>query len=204
MHKIGEELVEKLKFEVEGEPKGKPTYGMSILEAMLSREIKEFADYINYLAMSRNAESGAPTLGRGWGKGYMSRGGLEVNAPKNKKVEVLRRPRTITVVDNPLEDPDKTVDLAMSVNLEENKQREKEHRSKARHADLVLDKEVKKEVDEAYNAQLKFKLKAHEQGPGEGSSAVPDSLYHSDSSNSSIWESCDDDKTESDNDIDKK
>ncbi|GKC58378.1 hypothetical protein Tco_1085976 [Tanacetum coccineum] len=92
----------------------------------------------------------------------------------------------------------------MLVNLEENKQREKEHRSKARHADLVLDKEVKKEVDEAYNAQLKFKLKAHEQGPGEGSSAAPDSPDHSDSSNSSIWESCDDDKTESDNDIDKK
>nr|GFD49716.1 hypothetical protein [Tanacetum cinerariifolium] len=38
---------------------------MPIPEAKLSREIKESADCINYLAMSRNAESGAPTLGRG-------------------------------------------------------------------------------------------------------------------------------------------
>ncbi|GJU57580.1 hypothetical protein Tco_1235346 [Tanacetum coccineum] len=36
-----EELVEKLKFIAKGEPKGKPTFGMPIPEAMMSREIKE-------------------------------------------------------------------------------------------------------------------------------------------------------------------
>ncbi|GJT46027.1 hypothetical protein Tco_0954742, partial [Tanacetum coccineum] len=77
----------------------------------------------------------------------------------------------------------------------ENKQREKERRSKVRHDALVLDKEV----DEAYNDQMKLKLKAVEQGPGEGSSAVPDSPDHSDSSDTSVWESSDDDKIESDN-----
>ncbi|GJT60699.1 hypothetical protein Tco_1004232 [Tanacetum coccineum] len=125
MHKISEEeLVEKLNFVANGEPKGKPTYGMPILEVMLSKEIKESVDYINYLAKSRNAQSSAPTLGRG------------------------------QVADNLLEDPDHAVHLVMSVSLEENKQREKESRSKVRHAALVVDKEVNKEVDIAYNDQL--------------------------------------------------
>ncbi|GJV80498.1 hypothetical protein Tco_1516368 [Tanacetum coccineum] len=125
------------------------------------------------------ADHGALTLGRGRGIGYMCKGGLEVNAPKQKKVA------------------------------------------------LVLDKEVNK-----YNGLLKFKLKAHEhvspeahlllnltkgakeiriecildeirKGPREGSSVVPDSLVHNDSSDNFIWESSDDDKTESDNDSDK-
>ncbi|GKD52555.1 hypothetical protein Tco_1281531, partial [Tanacetum coccineum] len=136
---------------------------------------------------------------RGWGKGYMSKGGLEVNALKKKKIdEVPIRKSTITFANNLLEDPDQGLELDALINLEENMQREKERRSKAKHAPLVLDKEVNKEVDEAYNAQLKFKLEA----PGEGSSAVPDSLDHSDSLDSSIWESSDDDKTESDNDYD--
>ncbi|GJW03980.1 hypothetical protein Tco_1562836 [Tanacetum coccineum] len=174
---------------------------------------RESADYINYLVKSGNSQSCAPTLGRGQGKGYMRRGGLEVNAPKKKKVEVPRRPRTITIADNLLEDPGQAVDLAI-------------------HAALVLDKEVNKKVDEAYNAQLKFKLRANEQvspeaqlllnlkkgakeskkerileeikkGSGEGSSAMLDSLDHIDSSDNSIWESSDDDMTVSDNDSDK-
>ncbi|GJS44721.1 hypothetical protein Tco_0594842 [Tanacetum coccineum] len=120
-----EELVGKLKFVANGEPKGKHTYGMLILEAMMRR---------------------------GRGKGYMRKGGLEVNASKKKKAEVSRRSRTIIVAGNLLEDPDQDVDLAKSINLEENHQREKERRSKARHVALVLEKEVNKEVDEGYNA----------------------------------------------------
>ncbi|GJU20329.1 hypothetical protein Tco_1153671 [Tanacetum coccineum] len=180
MHKISEEeLVEKLKFVDKGEPKGKPAYGMPIPEVMLSKEIKESIDYINYLAKSRNAQSGAPTLGSG------------------------------QVANNLMEDPDHVVHLVMLVSLEENKQRGKERRSKARHAALVVDKEVNKEVDIAYNDQLKLKLKAQEQvspeaqlllnlkkgakasreaiilkqilkGPREGSSAIPDSPDHRD------------------------
>ncbi|GKD02771.1 hypothetical protein Tco_1177745 [Tanacetum coccineum] len=171
MHKISEgELVEKLKFVAKGEPKGKPTFGMPIPEAMMSREIKEPNDYLNYLAKYLNAQSGAPTLGRG------------------------------QVVDNLLQDPDQDVDLA-------------------------------KEVDKAYDAQLKLKLKAQKQrspvaqslldlkrghkeskkehileeirkAPTEGSGTAPDSPYHSDSSDNSIWDSNGNDKTKSDKDSD--
>ncbi|GJZ16350.1 hypothetical protein Tco_0552027 [Tanacetum coccineum] len=90
----------------------------------------------------------------------MSKGGLEVNAPKKKKKidKVPIRKRTITFANNLLKDPDQALELVASINLEENRQREKEWRSKAKHAPLVLDKEV----DEAYNAQLKFKLKVVE------------------------------------------
>ncbi|GJW24916.1 hypothetical protein Tco_0038727 [Tanacetum coccineum] len=84
----------------------------------------------------------------------MSKGGLEVNAPKKKIDEVPIRKSTITFANNLLEDPDQGLKIDASINLEENRQREKERRSKAKHAPLVLDKEV----DEAYNAQLKFKL----------------------------------------------
>nr|GEV63717.1 hypothetical protein [Tanacetum cinerariifolium] len=148
-----EEVIEKLKFVAKGETICKHKYGIKILVAMLSQTIKESADYLNYLAKSQNAQSGAPILRRG------------------------------------------------------------------------------REVDEAYNDQLKLKLKAAEQvspdsqllsnlkksskanievhilkqilkGPGEGSSAVLDSPDHSDSFDTSVWESSDDDKIESDNDDD--
>ncbi|GJS62210.1 hypothetical protein Tco_0656994 [Tanacetum coccineum] len=104
---IKEEVVEKLKFMAKGETKGKPKYGMKILEAMLSQIIKESADNMNYLAKSKNTQSGAPIQGMGQGKGYMSKGGLEDNVLKmKKKNNVPRRKRTITVDDNILEDPD--------------------------------------------------------------------------------------------------
>ncbi|GJV67714.1 hypothetical protein Tco_1483223 [Tanacetum coccineum] len=101
-------------------------------------------------------------------------------------------------------------------------------RTKAIHATLVLEKDVNKQVDEAYNAHLKLKLKAQKQispaaqlfldlkkgakeskrqrileeirkASKEGSGAAPESLNHSDSSDNSIWKSTDDDKTKSDN-----
>ncbi|GKB14380.1 hypothetical protein Tco_0848303 [Tanacetum coccineum] len=67
---------------------------------------------------------------------------------------------------------------------EENHQREKERRSKTRHAALVLEKETRKKA------------------PGEGLGATPDSPDHSDSFDNSIWDSSDDDKTESVKDSD--
>ncbi|GKD07141.1 hypothetical protein Tco_1186826, partial [Tanacetum coccineum] len=83
------ELVEKLKFIAKGEPKGKPTFEISITKAMMSREIKDSDVYLNYLANYPNAQSSAPTLRRG------------------------------QVDDNLLEDPDQALDLAMLINLEE-------------------------------------------------------------------------------------
>ncbi|GJU96105.1 hypothetical protein Tco_1320861 [Tanacetum coccineum] len=160
MHKISEEeLVEKLKFVAKGEPKGKPTYGMPIPEAM------------------------------GRGKGYMSKGGLEVNAPKKKKKtdEVLRRKHTITFADNLLEDPDQ---LKLKI---------KAHEKILPDAQLLLD--LKQGQKESRKERIPEEIR---KGPGEGSSAVPDSPDHNDSSNSSIWESSDDDKTESDNDFDNR
>ncbi|GJU43180.1 hypothetical protein Tco_1200446 [Tanacetum coccineum] len=101
--------------------------------------------------------SGAPTLGRGKGKGYMKSGGIEINIPKaKKKSEVPRRKRSITFVDNLLEDPDEALQLVAQINLEE----------------------IKKALEE-------------------GMGAAPDSLYHNDSSDNSIWNSTDDDKTRS-------
>ncbi|GKE97355.1 hypothetical protein Tco_0020706 [Tanacetum coccineum] len=86
MHKTNEdEVVQKLKFAAKEELKGKLMYGKKILEAMLSQAIIEFVDYLNYLAKSRNAQSCVPTLGRGREKGYMSRGGVEINVPKKEE-----------------------------------------------------------------------------------------------------------------------
>nr|GEW84449.1 hypothetical protein [Tanacetum cinerariifolium] len=101
-HKINEEeLVKKLMFVAKGEPKGKPTFGMPIPEAMMNREIKESDVYLNYLA-----------------------------------------------------------------------------KTKARHATLVLEKEVNKEVDEAYNAQLK-------ESTVDGKTKSDKDSYHGDKSDNS-------------------
>nr|GEU88240.1 hypothetical protein [Tanacetum cinerariifolium] len=110
--------------------------------------------------------------------------------------------------------------------LAKRKRTKKQHK----HVALVLEKQVNKKVDEWYN-HLKVKLKAQEQAlleaqlllnlkkqtkeskkqriqeeirkaPGEGSSATPDSPDHSGSSDNSIWNSTNDDKTESDKDSD--
>ncbi|GJY56068.1 hypothetical protein Tco_0455183 [Tanacetum coccineum] len=97
-------------------------------EAMMSWEIKKSNAYVNYLAKYPHAQSGTSNLRKGQGKGYMYKGDMEVNAlmPKKKKDAVPRRSRTITFVDNLLEDPDQALDYAKFVNEEENQQREKE------------------------------------------------------------------------------
>ncbi|GJS49998.1 hypothetical protein Tco_0600119 [Tanacetum coccineum] len=122
--------------------------------------------------------SGTPTQGRGQGKGYMRKGNMEINVPKpkKKKYEVPRRQRTITFADNLLEDPDEALE----------------------HATLVLEKDVNKQVDEAYDAQLKLKLKDQKQTKSENS-------YHGDQSDKSDHddESVDSDNGDDVNDSDK-
>ncbi|GJR60499.1 hypothetical protein Tco_1502661 [Tanacetum coccineum] len=148
MHNIKDnEVLGKLKFVAKGEPTRKP----------------------------RNAQSSVATLGKGRGKGYMSR------------------------------DPNQALELDVLVSLEEHRKREEECRTKARHAALVLDKEVNKEVNEGFREQMKLKLKVVEQ-------ITPDVQLlldlkkdtqacrdpHSDSSDSFSWETSDDEKTDSD------
>ncbi|GJU89608.1 hypothetical protein Tco_1302031 [Tanacetum coccineum] len=157
----------------------------------------------------------------------MSRGGLEVNVKKKrKKVKVPTKKRTITIADNILEDPDQATELAVLVNLEEHQKREEERRTQEIDAALVLDKEIDQEVNEDFKEQMELKFKDVQQitpnaqllvdlkkgsresreaqigkqipnGPGEGSSMVPDSLDYSDSSDSYLWETSDDEKTDS-------
>ncbi|GJV66968.1 hypothetical protein Tco_1482477 [Tanacetum coccineum] len=167
MHHIkDDEVLGKLKFVAKGEPTRKSRYGKTNLDVMLSDEIKAFADYVNYLMKFGNAQSSVPTLGKGQGKGYMNRGGLEINVEKKKKkVEVLKKKRTITVADNIL--GDQAVELVVSVNIEEHKKREEERRTKARHEALVIDKEVDHEKGSRASREVHI-LKQIPKGPREG------------------------------------
>nr|GEV46949.1 ribonuclease H-like domain-containing protein [Tanacetum cinerariifolium] len=63
----------------------------------------------------------------GQDKGYIRKGDMEINIPEPKKQKdrVPRRSRTITFVDNMLEDPEQALDYAKLVNQEENQQRKK-------------------------------------------------------------------------------
>ncbi|GKA82798.1 hypothetical protein Tco_0789546 [Tanacetum coccineum] len=119
-HNIGEEArLEKLKYVAKEEPKGKPTFGMPISEAMMS-------------------------------KGYMCKVGMKVNAPtpKRKKDVIPRCFITITFADNLMQDQDEALEYAKPVNMEEIQQQEKERQSKQRHAGIMLERQVNKEVDE--------------------------------------------------------
>ncbi|GJY82555.1 hypothetical protein Tco_0495931 [Tanacetum coccineum] len=102
-----------------------------------------------------------PIQGRGHGKGYMRKGGPKINiGSKKPKVEILRKRRTIIVKYNIVEDPDQAVELAISVNAEEQRKRRENLMATETHASLVFGKEVDKEVEEGFNAQMKLKLKA--------------------------------------------
>nr|GEY59735.1 hypothetical protein [Tanacetum cinerariifolium] len=100
-------------------------------------------------------------------------------------------------------DQDQALDYAKLVNQEENQQREKEQRSKHRHVAIVLKKQVKKEVDEGNKGKQEAKdSRRNKKGFRRRlrwNTRLPD---HSDSSNKSIWNSTDNDKTESENDSD--
>ncbi|GKB53691.1 hypothetical protein Tco_0904444 [Tanacetum coccineum] len=167
MHHIkDDEVLGKLKFVAKGEPTRKSRYGKTNLDVMLSDEIKAFADYVNYLMKFGNAQSSVPILGKGQGKGFMNRGGLEINVEKKKKkFEFLKKKRTIIVADNILDD--QVVKLVVSVNLEEHKKREEERRTKAKHAALVLDKEVDHEKGLRASREAHI-LKQIPKGPREG------------------------------------
>ncbi|GJY90732.1 hypothetical protein Tco_0505928 [Tanacetum coccineum] len=63
---------------------------------------------------------GYDVLRRGKGKGYMCIGNREVNvSSKPKKAVVPRKPRTITVADNLIEQEAMAVELAKFVSIEE-------------------------------------------------------------------------------------
>ncbi|GJY01691.1 hypothetical protein Tco_0359843 [Tanacetum coccineum] len=179
-----------------------------------------------------HAQYGTPTSRKGQGKGYIRKRDMEINvpAPKKKRVAVPRHSETITFANNLLGNQDQALEYVKLVNEEENQQREKERRSQHRHANLVIEKQVNKEIDEGYK-HLKVKPKAQEQAspkarlllnlkkqtkeskkqrileeirkaPGDGSGVALDSLDHSDSLDNSIWNSTTDDKTESDKESD--
>ncbi|GJX53374.1 hypothetical protein Tco_0281743 [Tanacetum coccineum] len=94
------------------------------------------------------------------GIGLMRRG--DVPTPKKKKDAVPRRKRSITVDDNVFSDLDEAFEYAKQVSIEETEQRESKYRTKRRHAKVMLERQINKEVDEGYQ-HLKVKLKAKEQ-----------------------------------------
>ncbi|GJT15382.1 hypothetical protein Tco_0874088 [Tanacetum coccineum] len=172
--------------------------------------------------VAKGEPRGKRTFGMPIPESMMSREIKESNAYKQKD-EVPRHSRTITYADNLLEDQGQALDYAILVNQEENQQREMELRSKQRHARIVLEKQVNKEVDKGYK-HMKIKIKAQEKlspksqlllnlkkqrkenkeqrilddirkAPREGSSAALESPNHSDSSDNS-----DDDMIKSDRD----
>nr|GEX49832.1 hypothetical protein [Tanacetum cinerariifolium] len=113
-----------------------------------------------------------------------------------------RRSKTITFGDNVFLDTDEAFEYIKLVNTEETQQRETERRSKQRHARIVLERQVNKEVDRGYQ-HLKVKLKAKEQ-PSHGAQLpfnlkrqTRESLNHSDS-----FDSSNDGKTKSERDSD--
>ncbi|GJW76136.1 hypothetical protein Tco_0137818 [Tanacetum coccineum] len=101
---------------------------------------------------------------------YMCKCDMEINVPKpkKKKTEVPRKQQTIAFADNLLEDPDEALDLAAQINLEEHYKQEKERKSKARHATLVLKKDVNKLKEKILIMEMQvtsFKIRAHDKDP---------------------------------------
>nr|GEX03622.1 hypothetical protein [Tanacetum cinerariifolium] len=163
---------------------------MPIPDNMLSHGINEPKAYVNYVTKYPHAQSGTPTPRKSQGKGLMRRSDMEVNPPKSKKQK-------------------DAVLIKEKLNEE----------AKKRHVEIVLERQVNKEVAKGYQ-HLKIKLKAKEQPSPEaqlllnlkiqskeskkqsileeiqrkalrkGSGAAPESPDHSDS-----FESSNDDKT---------
>ncbi|GJY94994.1 hypothetical protein Tco_0511355 [Tanacetum coccineum] len=94
-------------------------------------------------------------VARGRGKGYMCIGNREVNvSSKPKKSVVPRKPRTITVPDNIMEQETMAVELAKSISIEEHRLQQREIMTQ-----LPIEKQIKKDVDEGYVAKRGLKLK---------------------------------------------
>ncbi|GJU17263.1 hypothetical protein Tco_1145229 [Tanacetum coccineum] len=219
-HLIADEVrLEKLKYAPKGECK--PTFGMPIPEAILSGGIKETQVYADYVTKYPQAQT-APK--HGIGKSLMRRGA--VPTPKKKKDDALKYSRSITAEDNVLSYLDEAFEYAKKVSIDETETQEKERQTKHRHAGIMLERQVNKEVDEGYE-HLKVKLKTKQQPSpeamlllnlkkqgkeskkqvilkeikrkdiGEGSSAAPESPDHSSSSDDFFESATDHDKIES-------
>ncbi|GKC08801.1 hypothetical protein Tco_1000411, partial [Tanacetum coccineum] len=83
------------------------------------------------------SQPSVPIQVRGHEKGYMKRGGVEINVgSKTKKVEIPKKRRTITVADNIVEDLNQAVELAISMNAENERKRMKDLRETEIHASI--------------------------------------------------------------------
>ncbi|GKB72212.1 hypothetical protein Tco_0933624, partial [Tanacetum coccineum] len=92
---------------------------------------------------------------RGRGKGYMCIGNQEVNVSrKPKKFVVPRKPRTITVPHNIMEQETMAVELAKSISIEEHRLQQREIMTQ-----LPIEKQIEKDIDEGYVAKRGLKLK---------------------------------------------
>ncbi|GJY09074.1 hypothetical protein Tco_0377259 [Tanacetum coccineum] len=82
-------------------------------------------------------------------------GNLEVNVSSKPKNDVVpRRKRTITIADNIIETEDEAVMLVKSVSIDEQRLKQQELMTQ-----LMIDKEVNKDVDKAFNAEKGKKFK---------------------------------------------
>nr|GEY72510.1 UBN2 domain-containing protein [Tanacetum cinerariifolium] len=88
-----------LKFANKGEKDS--IYGMAILKEMMSDKIKDYVDYLNYLAKS---------MGKGQGKQLMTKKGIEFVVQKKETARIPRKKRTMTVI----EETDESIDSAFA------------------------------------------------------------------------------------------
>ncbi|GJY36887.1 hypothetical protein Tco_0422265 [Tanacetum coccineum] len=141
-------------------------FGKDLPDSMINDAIKQSVGYRVYKSKKDQSEKdtdqvtleeqNVSTIRRGRGKGYIcsSYGNLEVNVSSKPKNVVPRRKRTITFADNLIGSEDEAVLLAKLVSTDEQRIQQREIMTQ-----LVLKKEVNKEVVEAYVAEKGKKLK---------------------------------------------
>ncbi|GJY74986.1 hypothetical protein Tco_0479417, partial [Tanacetum coccineum] len=111
---------------------GELKFGKELLESMLNNAIKQLTGYIVY--KSKRVQ-------------------INVSSKPNNDV-VPRIKRTITIADNIIETEDEAVMLVKSVSTDEQRLKQQELMTQ-----LMIKKEVNKDVDEAFNAKKGKKLK---------------------------------------------
>ncbi|GKB69257.1 hypothetical protein Tco_0930669, partial [Tanacetum coccineum] len=138
---------------------------MEIPYTMINDAIKQLAGYKYYNtnkaqseednAEEESEEHAMFRTGKGRGKGYMCLGDQEVNvSSKPKKDDVPRKKRTITYANNLLEIEDEAILLAKLVSTKEQRRQQQGIMTQ-----LVIEKEVNIEVEEAFAAEKGMKLK---------------------------------------------
>ncbi|GKA80724.1 hypothetical protein Tco_0787416 [Tanacetum coccineum] len=143
---------------------GKFKFGMEIPDTMLNDAIKQSSGYKYYKHKKDESEKGkvveepkehhVSPVRSGRGKGYMCSGNQEVNVPcKPKKAIVPKKPRTLIVADNIVEET-VAVELAKSVSIKE--QRPQQHDIMTQ---LTIERQVKRDVEDTYPAERGLKLK---------------------------------------------